>query len=45
MADANTIIGIAIIVINLIPMLLRKWNYLPFTITLSVLLALILNLV
>lgn len=42
MISANVVVGILIIVINLIPMILRKWKYLQFTIALSLLVSLIL---
>jgi len=45
MIEANVIVGILIILINLIPMILRKWSVLYFTITLSVVLALIFRFV
>ena len=41
MISANVIVGVLIIVINLIPMILRKWRYLQFTITLSLVISLI----
>lgn len=39
MIDTNIFIGIGIIAINLIPFILKKQKYLPFTITLSLLIA------
>lgn len=42
MVNENIVIGIAMIVLNLIPILLRKFKWLNITIPISVILALIL---
>jgi len=39
MIEADFVVGLVIIVINLVPMVLRKWRVLYLTIVLSVLLA------
>lgn len=44
MISTNLIIGVAIIVINLIPLLLKKYKYLIITLILSLILAIINNL-
>jgi len=43
MITADIIVGGLIIIINLIPIILRKGKYIPFTITLSLVIALIFN--
>ena len=43
MIESNVIVGILIIAINLILLILQKGKYLPFAITLSLVLALIFN--
>ncbi len=43
--NINTIVGTIIILINLIPLILRKFNYIPITAAISLFLALLVNLI
>lgn len=42
--DVNFVVGITIILINLIPLILKKYKYIAITAVISVLIALIVNL-